>query len=62
MAAPASGSISAASTAEAPAFAAAMAASPLPAAKSSTRRPATSAGSSSSWRAIAWPPGQAKAQ
>ena len=48
--------------ARASALAAAMAATPQPAARSSTRRPVTSRGWSRTWRAIACPPGQAKAQ
>ncbi len=56
------GVVSAQSARAAPAFIAAIPTSPDPDAKSSTARPATSAGWSSTWRARAWPPAQAKAQ
>src|SRR5215213_7389480 len=56
------GSMSLAVTEEAPASAAETATSPLPAPRSSTDRPATTPGSSSTWRASACPPGQAAAQ
>src|SRR4051812_27055845 len=56
------GSMSLARTAAAPAISAATATSPLPAPRSSTRRPATVSGWSSTYRASAWPPGQANAQ
>ena len=62
MAARASGSVSLARTAAAPARAAAIATSPEPAAKSSTVRPRTRPGWSSRYRASAWPPAHGKAQ
>ena len=61
-AAPQKGSMSAPSTEVAPAFIAAIPTRPDPVAKSSTVLPATSAGLSSSQRATACPPAQAKAQ
>ncbi len=61
-AAPQKGSMSTLSTLAAPACIAAIPTSPDPAAKSSTRLPATSCGLSSTHRASACPPAQAKAQ
>src|SRR5262249_3201168 len=57
----ANGSTSFATTRSAPARAAAIAASPEPVPKSSTRRPATTSGWSSTWRARARPPPPAHA-
>ena len=62
MAATASRSMSTARTRAAPARAAAIATRPEPDARSSTRRPATVSGWSSTYRASACPPAQAKAQ